>query len=270
MINFNFIYWDFSPYIYYSDLFHIRTYSILFGLGILYVYLKTIKVLPAKKYQLESFLFKTIIFTILFSRIFHCIFYQFDYYSINLLEIFLPININEMTFTGYQGLSSHGGIFGLLFSFIFLDKKVFHINEKLKIFDILIYHSLILMTLIRIGNLFNSEIVGKECFQFFCFVFPAYDLTPRYPTQLFEAMVYLSIFFIIKFRFESIFNKLSPGFISILILILISLSRFFIEFLKVSNTNTDLGFLNIAQILTIMMACLALIIFFKIKTNLFK
>ena len=48
MINFNFIYWDFSPYIYYSDLFHIRTYSILFGLGILYVYLKTIKVLPAK------------------------------------------------------------------------------------------------------------------------------------------------------------------------------------------------------------------------------
>ena len=83
-------------------------------------------------------------------------------------------------------------------------------------------------------------------------------------------MIYLSIFFIIKFRFESIFNKLSPGFISILILILISLSRFFIEFLKVSNTNTDLGFLNIAQILTIMMACLALIIFFKIKTNLFK
>ena len=43
-----------------------------------------------------------------------------------------------------------------------------------------------------------------------------------------------------------------------------------IEFLKVSNTNTDLGFLNIAQVLTIMMACLALIIFFKIKTNLFK
>ena len=98
MINFNFIYWDFSPYIYYSDLFHIRIYSILFGLGILYVYLKTIKVLPAKKYQLESFLFKTIIFTILFSRIFHCIFYQFDYYSNNLLEIFLTININEMTF----------------------------------------------------------------------------------------------------------------------------------------------------------------------------
>ena len=270
MNNFNFIYWDFSPYIYYSDLFQIRIYSILFGLGILYVFLKTIKVLPAKKNQLESFLFKTVIFTIIFSRIFHCIFYQFDYYSNNLVEIFLPINFNEMTFVGYQGLSSHGGMFGLLLSFVFLDKKVFDINEKLKIFDVLIYHSLILMCLIRIGNLFNSEIVGKECFEFFCFVFPIYDFIPRYPTQLFEAIIYLSIFFMFKFRYESLFNRLAPGFISVLILFLLSLSRFFIEFLKVSNTNIDIGFLNIAQILTMMLVIFGLIIFFKIKINLFK
>tara|TARA_B100000941_G_scaffold91127_1_gene63127 strand:- start:15 stop:827 length:813 start_codon:yes stop_codon:yes gene_type:complete len=270
MNNFNFIYWDFSPYIFYSDLFQIRVYSILFGLGILYVYLKTIKVLPSKKHELESFLFKTIIFTIIFSRIFHCIFYQYDYYSNNLVEIFLPINFNEMTFVGYQGLSSHGGMLGLLLSFIFLDKKFFCINEKLKIFDVLIYQSLILMFLIRIGNLFNSEIVGKECFELFCFIFPAYDLIPRYPAQLFEAIIYLSIFFIFKFRYVSKFSKLAPGFISILILFLLSLSRFFIEFLKVPNTNIDLGFLNIAQILTIMLAIFSLIIFFKIKTNLFK
>ena len=45
---------------------------------------------------------------------------------------------------------------------------------------------------------------------------------------------------------------------------------FFIEFLKISNTNIDIGFLNIAQILTIMSVIFGLIIFFKIKTNLFK
>ncbi|GIR29240.1 hypothetical protein CM15mP43_08640 [bacterium] len=93
----------------------------MFGLGILYVYLKTIKSVTSQKISIRKFYLKQL-FSLYYFLEFSLYFYQFDYYSINLLEIFLPININEMTFTGYQGLSSHGGIFGLLFSFIFRQK----------------------------------------------------------------------------------------------------------------------------------------------------
>jgi prolipoprotein diacylglyceryltransferase len=58
------------------------------------------------------------------ARLGHCFFYDFDYYSKNLIEIILPI---KKTITGdykfgFSGLASHGGTVGLLISLYYIQK----------------------------------------------------------------------------------------------------------------------------------------------------
>ena len=60
------------------------------------------------------------------ARLGHCLFYDFEYYSKNLLEIILPIKktLNgEYKFIGYAGLASHGGTIGLIISLYLYSKK---------------------------------------------------------------------------------------------------------------------------------------------------
>ena len=269
MYTTNYYYWDFSPFIFYSEIFQFRYYSLLFALGLLFVFINVSKLFSERKIKLESLLIKMVISTLIFSRIFHCLFYEFSYYSDNVLEILLPISLEEFSFKGYQGLSSHGGIFGFIFALFYFDNQTFTKKDKLRILDYTFYYSLVLMALIRIGNFFNSEIVGIECERFFCFVFPYYDLVPRYPAQLIEAFLYIIIFFIVRLIHKS--NSIDrSGRLSLIIISYISVSRFFIEFIKVPNTVLNTGFLNVAQLLTLSMVLIALIIFSIFNTKLFK
>ena len=80
-----FYHWDVSPYLINNNIISIRIYSILFGLGVFFVYFNVVKnFIIEKKGYLEDLLFKSIIIMIVFSRRFHCFFYNFDYYSQNL------------------------------------------------------------------------------------------------------------------------------------------------------------------------------------------
>ncbi len=244
--------WDISPYLINNNIFSIRVYSVLFGLGIFFVYFNVVKnFYGEKKGYLEDLLFKSIIVMILFSRIFHCFFYNFDYYSQNIFEVLIPYNFESGYFTGYQGLSSHGGAIGFVASIIYFGKKKFSKSEILKILDISFFYSLILIFLIRLGNLFNSEILGKYCTKFFCIVFPSYDNIPRYPAQIIEGLSYLLLFFTIYILKERLGSLSKPGFISLIIVFSVSLIRFLIEFLKLPNTQVNTGLFNMAQYLTL-------------------
>ena len=247
-----FYHWDVSPYLINNNIISIRIYSILFGLGVFFVYFNVVKnFIIEKKGYLEDLLFKSIIIMIVFSRIFHCFFYNFDYYSQNLFEVLIPYNFEKGYFTGYQGLSSHGGAIGFVLSVIFYGKKKFNTSEIFKILDLAFFYSLILIFLIRLGNLFNSEILGKYCTKFFCIVFPSYDNIPRYPAQIIEGLSYLLLFLIIYILKERLNFLSKPGFLSLIIVFSVSLIRFFIEFVKLPNTQVNTGLFNMAQYLTI-------------------
>ena len=271
MQSYNYIIWDYSPFLYYSDYFQLRTYSVLFALGLLFVYMKVSKKFLDKNYDIENFLFKLIISTLVFSRIFHCLFYQFEYYSSNLIEILLPVQLSSFTFTGYQGLSSHGGLFGLFLGLFIFQKNKIKLFDRLHILLNILLYSFILMSLIRIGNLFNSEILGKECFEinFLCFIFPSYDMLPRYPVQLLEAFLYFILFVFFRYFSQSGYrdNVVKSIFT---MLIALGLVRFFVEFLKLPNTKIVFEYFNMAQLLTLLLLAISFIGYKFFATKSFK
>jgi prolipoprotein diacylglyceryltransferase len=79
-----------------------------------------------------------------------------------------------------------------------------------------------------------------------------YDPTPRHPSQLYEAILYLIIFGVLLFLFwkRNLWQK--PGFIFGTFLILVFTARFFIEFTKEGQTARDFELvLNTGQLLSI-------------------
>ncbi len=113
---------------------------------------------------------------------------------------------------------------------------------------------------IRLGNLVNSEIVGVPTDKPWAFSFPNYyndvihalDPTPRHPAQLYEALAYLLIFFVMMYLYYKKDLVKIPGRILGWFLILLFSTRFFIEFIKIGQAERDAGlFVNTGQWLSI-------------------
>ncbi|MCW9097135.1 MAG: prolipoprotein diacylglyceryl transferase, partial [Ignavibacteriaceae bacterium] len=105
---------------------------------------------------------------------------------------------------------------------------------------------------IRLGNLFNSEIIGKPANVAWAFIFTSVDNVPRHPTQLYESIAYLVIFLILLFTYAKGFEKNKSGLLFGLFLVLVFTFRFFVEFLKEDQSAFEAGMaLNMGQLLSI-------------------
>ena len=134
------------------------------------------------------------------ARLGHCLFYQPDYFlssGKHIVEMFLPIHFmadGGWKFTGYEGLASHGGTFGLIIALILYVRY-----SKIGIWTVLDNIAIATGTtacFIRLGNLMNSEIIGKITDVPWAFIFLRVDNYPRHPGQLYEAIAYAILFFI--------------------------------------------------------------------------
>ena len=134
------------------------------------------------------------------ARLGHCLFYQPDYFlssGKHIFEMFVPIHFladGGWKFTGYEGLASHGGTLGLIIA-LWLYVRY----SKIGIWTVL--DNIAIATgstacLIRLGNLMNSEIIGKVTDVPWAFIFLRVDDLPRHPGQLYEAIAYAILFFI--------------------------------------------------------------------------
>jgi prolipoprotein diacylglyceryl transferase len=191
--------------------------------------------------------------TIIGARLGHCLFYDPAYYLAHPLEIILPfqgkIGVN-FHFTGYQGLASHGGAIGVLLAIIMYSKSsrtnLWFILDKIAVATPLAG------AFIRLGNLMNSEIIGHETDVPWAFIFERVDRLPRHPTQLYEALAYLAIFFIMKYAYRRLHAKKEDGFLFGIFLILLFSARILIEFFKINQESFENGlFLNMGQLLSI-------------------
>ena len=134
------------------------------------------------------------------ARLGHCLFYQPDYFlssGKHIVEMFLPIHFmadGGWKFTGYEGLASHGGTLGLIIA-LWLYVRY----SKIGIWTVLDNIAIATGTtacFIRLGNLMNSEIIGKITDVPWAFIFLRVDNYPRHPGQLYEAIAYAILFFI--------------------------------------------------------------------------
>lgn len=102
-----------------------------------------------------------VVATILGARLGHVIFYQPELFVTDPLSILLPFEFSPFKFTGLQGLASHGAAFGILFAIWLFSRKKIHAMSYLQILDRIVIVVALTGALIRLGNFFNSEIIGK-------------------------------------------------------------------------------------------------------------
>lgn len=184
------------------------------------------------------------------ARIGYILFYQAEYFWNNPLQII---------FINHGGLSSHGMTIGLLTTFFLFIRfnsslkkgRLGGLLDWRKILDILVIPIPLLAVFIRLGNFFNSEIIGRATNLPWGVYFPRYETNPilRHPTQLYEAITALTIFFILYSIFKK-FKKLPQLFIFHLFLLIYFSSRFLLEFTKEYQVGWE-NFLTAGQWLSL-------------------
>lgn len=237
----------------------IRWYSLCWLLGLASAYFIVKRLYKEQKIKPELFdpLFIYCFVGILIgARLGHCLFYEPDYFlssGKHIVEMILPIHFmadGSWKFTGYEGLASHGGTIGLIIA-LWLYVRRTKINIW-RVLDNVAIATPVTACFIRLGNLMNSEIIGKATDVPWAFIFERVDMTPRHPGQLYEAIAY-AIFFVIGWYFyRKKPQRVGTGFFFGLCITLIFTARFFIEFTKDIQKEFEASMLlNMGQLLSI-------------------
>ena len=235
----------------------IRWYSLSYIFGILFawIYCKKFLIKDEKTLNLfDDLITYIIIGIILGGRLGYIIFYNFSYYSKNLLEIF-------MIWKG--GMSFHGGLLGVILATYIFSKKN---NIKPFLFlDLISMSAPIGIFLGRISNFINSELYGRETDLFWSVKFEKIDNLSRHPSQIYEAFFEgIILFILLNFIFKKNLYK-SPGLVSALFLIFYSTFRFFIEFTR--EPDIQIGYilfnLTLGQFLSFLFFLFGLFLFYK-------
>lgn len=221
-----YIYWDVSPEIFRIGGFALRWYSLLFALSFL-VGLQIITWIFKKEGKslkdVDKVFIYTLIGTIVGARLGHCLFYDPVYYLSHPIEI---LKIWQ------GGLASHGGAIGILAAIYFLTRHRKDLSY-LWVVDRIVVPIALAGSLIRLGNLFNSEIIGIPTDVPWAFIFARVDQLPRHPVQLYESIIYALVFAILLRVYLQKAPNLPHGYLLGLFLVTMFGSRFFVEFVKV-------------------------------------
>jgi phosphatidylglycerol:prolipoprotein diacylglycerol transferase len=268
-----YINWDFDSEIINILGFPLKYYGLLFACGLLlcmYILKGIFKRENLNDKAHEALFVYGIVGIFVGARLGHCLFYDFDYYSKNLLEIILPIKktLNgEYKFIGFAGLASHGGTVGLIISLYLYSKK--YEMKYIKTLDLIAIVAPLGATFIRLANLMNSEMIGNPTTMPWAFIFKRVDNIPRHPAQLYEAISYFLIFVIVFTIYKTNNIKLGNGFLFGLAITLIFTMRILIEFVKINQVDFENGMsLNMGQLLSIPFVLFGLyFVFFNLKPN---
>ena len=261
MLILSYITWDVTPELLNIGPFSVRWYGLLFAMAFIagfkimqWIYKRENK----PESDVEQLVIYAIVGTVIGARLGHWLFYNPEYYLANPLEIL-------MVWKG--GLASHGTSIGIPIAiYLYTKKKKVSFLWQM---DRVVIVTALGGSLIRLGNLFNSEIIGKPADVAWAFIFTRVDNVPRHPTQLYESIGYLVIFLILFFIYKNNYKKLNDGFIFGLFLILLFTFRFFIEFLKEVQEPFEKGLiLDMGQLLSVPFVIIGVIlIVWSLKQN---
>ena len=248
-------------------------FVIAFGLGFL-IMKRIFQIDGVDEKFLDPLFTWTLFGTIFGARIGHVLFYDAHLFVDDFWSVFLPIRTKPtIEFTGFAGLASHGAAIALILTTLYYSLKIIKKNP-FWVYDRLGIVIALAGFFIRMGNFFNSEIIGKPNESFLAIYFPQQSLdygviVPRYPTQLIEGVGYLLLFFLLWLLYRLTNKKYQEGWLFGLFLMILWSIRFFAEFLKEPQGEEYISFLglNTGQILSLpfIFIGLGLIIYSKNK-----
>ncbi len=233
---------------------NIYWYGIVYAIGFvftLWFMLKYTKELNTSKENLENLLLYSMIIGVIGGRIFHILFYNFEYFITNPLEI---IRFDK------GGMSIHGGLLFGFISFYYFSKK-YKINF-LKALDLVVIPMSLVLAFGRIANFINQELVGKVTNSIFGIEFSrTYPGEERFPSQIFESIKNMIVFQVVLYL--KYFKKLKPGVITSWFLITYNGLRFLIDFTR--EPEVYLGPIGMGQLLSLIFMIFGIILLFKIN-----
>ncbi len=237
--------------------------------------------------KLDSLFIWTVFATLLGARLGHVFFYDWEYYRNHLMEILLPFRFTpEFEFTGFQGLASHGAAIAIIITMYFFSKNIMK-RPLLWVLDRVVIPVASGAIFVRLGNFFNSEIIGHTTTSPFGIRFlhdhfsqqdavnatqiqPAKDaynaiaenpkfaellaqVPARHPAQLYEAAGYIIVFAVLYYMYWRTNAREKTGLLFGTFLVLLWAVRFIVEFVKESQGGFEefLGLFSTGQWLSI-------------------
>ena len=284
--------------------FMIRYYSLMFviafGLG-WYLMKKIFERENESIEKLDSLFIWTVFATLLGARLGHVFFYDWEYFRNHLAEILLPFRFSpNFEFTGFQGLASHGAAIGIILAMYFFSKMIMK-RPLLWVLDRVVIPVASGAVFVRIGNFFNSEIIGHDTTSSFGIKFikdfyspnevvnatkipnptEAYNaiatnpqfanlleqVPAKHPTQLYESISYIFVFAALFYMYWKTDAREKQGYLLGMFLIMLWSVRFVVEFLKESQGGfeSDLGTFSTGQWLSIPFIIIGFLLIFKSK-----
>ena len=222
----------------------IRWYGLLWVIGLIVAVYIVQRIFEKEKLPqswFDSLFIYMMLGIMLGARLGHCLFYEPAYYLANPIEIF---KIWE------GGLASHGGVIGIIIAVWLYSKKVTK-KSMIWTFDRVIVPTGFTAAFIRLGNLMNHEIYGGPTSQPWGFRFienipywkagaaPIFS-EPSHPTQIYEAIIYFLVFAVTMYLFWKTVAKKKQGLLIGIAMIMIFVSRFFIEYLKNVQVQSEI------------------------------
>ena len=257
--------WDFNPVMFSLGSIEIRYYGLMWALALLlggWFFTNFCKREKLNPELADSIFVYGALATVLGARIGHCLFYEPDYYLLKPWTIITEIRNG--------GMASHGAAVGLLIGLWLFSRK----NKMPYIWslDRIMIPVGIGGAIVRLGNLFNSEIIGcvTDVPWAFKFVrlFPGVaieNIPAQHPTQLYEALCYFATFALLAFLYYAKdLGRRRPGLLFGIGLQGIFLTRFCIEFIKLEQEAFEKGMiLDMGQILSIPFILLGVYIIYR-------
>lgn len=265
MLSFLSIDWNTNPVIINIGEFELRYYGILLALGLLISYFIVQHIFKREKIPMElldKLTTYTIVGGLVGARLGHILFYDFQLYAQNPVEI---IKVWK------GGLASHGATIGILISIGIFSK--FTKISFIRTLDIIAIPTALTASFIRLGNLMNSEIYGHPTDLPWGFVFARGHINSTiacHPTQIYESVIYLLLFvFLFGLYNKEFFKNRKTGLTVGIFLFVTFSSRFMIEFLKNIQSGFEQNmFLNMGQLLSLPFIIYGLYLIFRKKENL--
>jgi len=205
------------------------------------------------KNQAEKFTIIILLFAILGGRLGYVFFYDFDYFSMNIISMF---SIWE------GGMSFHGGLLGAALGILYFAKT--NDLEFFDVSDLISLYAPIGLFFGRLGNFINAELYGMQTSGSWGVIFPSVDNNLRHPTMLYEAFLEGIILFIILMVVRQ--KKIKAGLITGYFLIFYAIFRFGVEFIRLPDAHIGYiyyDWVTMGHLLTIPMFILGTILIFR-------